>query len=265
MQEKKGKKFSIICPSWNRENIISLAINSVIDQTYSDWELIFIDDGSDDNTQEVLKKYAPDPRIKVITHEKSRERLVSWNEGMRAASGDWICFLDSDDELIFGYLEILKHNIEKYPEYNIFHYGHLVVSLDGATVKVASEIAESPDGRGMEYFDCGIVGAGSFVFKKELLNEKTMLPNLDNIYDFADWFGERVKEYWKERNLPGECVKYGRDDKFVGNPWGQDHALFWLLTRENKSKKLPLLPYVAYIRTEPWLYERAYISGTMRC
>jgi glycosyltransferase involved in cell wall biosynthesis len=253
-------KFSIICPTWNRENIIPLAIQSVIDQTYSDWELIIIDDGSPDNTQEVLKKYT-DPRIKVITHDICRERIISWNDGMRAATGDWICFLDSDDEVIFGYLEQLKHCIEAFPDYSIFHYGHILAYLGGSTVKEAKDIDESPDGLGMAYFDCGMVGAGSFCFKKELLNEKAYLPEIDDVYAFADWFGERVKEYWAERNLPGEYPRYNKEDKFVGNPWGQDHALFWLLTRENKSKKLPLLPYIAYVRTENWAYEYAKVGG----
>lgn len=259
----KENKFLVVCPSWNRANILSLAINSMIDQTYPNWRMVVIDDGSTDNTKEVLKKYT-DPRIKVITHETCQERLISWNEGIREAKDDeWVLFLDSDDDIIYTHLEILNHNINKYPEYNVFHWGHIVVSLEGATVKPASDIAESPDGIGMEYFDCGRVGAGSFMFKKSLMNENTYLPNHTNIYDFADWFGERVKEYWTERGFPGDYPRYNRADRFVGNPWGQDHGLFWLITRENKSRKLPLLPYIAMIRTEPWLYERSFISGTM--
>jgi glycosyltransferase involved in cell wall biosynthesis len=261
----KENKFLIVCPSWNRENILSLAINAMIDQTYPNWRMIVIDDGSTDNTQEILKKYT-DPRITVITHDVCKERIISWNEGIREAEDDeWVLFLDSDDDIIYTHLEILNHNINKYPEFDVFHWGHLVVSLDGATVKFANDISESPDGRGMAYFDCGVVGAGSFMFRKSIMTDKTYLPEHTNIYEFADWFGERVKEYWEERKLPGDYPRYNQADKFVGNPWGQDHALFWLITRENKSQKLPLLSYIAMIRTEPWRYERAYISGTMLC
>lgn len=262
-QSQKNNTFTIIIPSWNRASILPRAIQSIIDQTYPHWELIIIDDGSDDNTQEVLKQFN-DPRIKIITHEKPKERAISWNEGMKMATGDWICFLDSDDEYIYGYLEIMNHNINKYPEYKMFHYGHIVMSLTGTTIKPPfKEMEESPDNRGMKHFDTGKIGAGSFIFKKECLEKSGYLLDTDNIFDLADWFGEQIKAYWEERKLKKPYPLYNRDDKWCGNPWGQDYVLAWLLTREYKSKCLYVYPYIAYIRTENWLYERAMASGTM--
>lgn len=262
----KKPMFSTIITSWNRANILPKAMNSVCDQTFEDWELIVIDDGSTDNTQEVLKRYKDryGDKIKIITHEKCQERVISWNEGMKLASGDWISFLDSDDEYIFGYYEILEHNIKKYPEYKVFNFGYVLHSLSGATFKTPIEL---PDwqGEGMDHFDTGKVGAGSLVFKKECLEKSGYLPDAKDIYFLSNWFGERVEE-WFAQNDPGrEHQKYNQDDKWCGNPWGQDYVLAWLLTRKFKSKCLFIYPYIAYIRTEPWLYERAIISGTMLC
>ena len=256
--------FSVIIPSWNRATILPKAINSILDQTYQHWELIIIDDGSTDETAEMLRKnYASNPKIQIITHETPQERVISWNEGMKLAKNDWICFLDSDDEWIFGYLEIMNWNINKFPEYKMFHFGHIVQSLEGTTIKRPFDEMEKADGLGMKHFDTGKLGAGSFIFKRECLDEVGYLPDVNNIFDLADWFGERVKEYWKERKLEGEAPKYNKDDKWCGNPWGQDYVLAWLLTRKFESKVLYVYPYIAYIRTCPWMYEFATISGTM--
>jgi len=259
---EKNNTFSIIMPTWNRETIIPKAINSILDQTYPHWELIIIDDGSTDNTQEVLKQYRNNPKIKFIKHDKSRERIISWNEGMKMATNDWICFLDSDDEWMFGYLEIMNFNIEKYPEYKMFNFGQIVQSLTGSTFKQVTPLEED-DKEGMKHFDTGRVGAGGFIFKKECLDTAGYLPDIDNVFDFADWFGEKVKEYWKERGLEGDAPLYNKDDKWCGNPWGQDYVLAWLITRKFKTKPLFVYPYIAYIRTENWLYERATQSGVM--
>jgi len=260
----KENTFSVIIPTWNRASILPKAINSVLDQTYQNFELIIIDDGSTDKTQEALKKYSTNPKVVIIKNEKPQERVISWNKGMRAAKNEWICFLDSDDEWIFGYLEIMNYNINKFPKYKMFHFGHIVVSLTGTTIKRPfEEMEESPDGVGMKHFDAGKLGTGSFIFKKECLEESGYLPDVNNVFDLADLFGEKVKEYWKERKLTSEPPKYNRDDKWCGNPWGNDFVLAWMLTRKFKSKCLYVYPLIAYIRTEPWLYERAIVSGTM--
>ena len=63
---------SVIIPTWNRSNLIPTAINSVLNQTYKDWELIIVDDGSTDNTEEVIKKFQTnDTRIKFIKHKEN--------------------------------------------------------------------------------------------------------------------------------------------------------------------------------------------------
>lgn len=88
---------SIIMPSYNTARFISDSIESVLKQTYTEWELIIVDDCSPDNTDEVVEKYLGDRRIRYLKNEKNSGAAVSRNRALREANGKWIAFLDSDD------------------------------------------------------------------------------------------------------------------------------------------------------------------------
>lgn len=92
-----GKLVSVIMPSYNTASFIAESIQSVLAQSYKDWELIIVDDCSPDNTDEVVKPYLSDERIKYIKNEKNSGAAVSRNRALREAKGKWIAFLDSDD------------------------------------------------------------------------------------------------------------------------------------------------------------------------
>lgn len=87
---------SVIMPSWNTGKFIAESIQSVIDQTYENWELIIVDDCSTDNTDEVVAKFT-DKRIRYFKNEKNSGAALSRNRALREARGEWIAFLDSDD------------------------------------------------------------------------------------------------------------------------------------------------------------------------
>ncbi|MDP5460138.1 glycosyltransferase family 2 protein [Alishewanella sp. SMS8] len=87
---------SIIMPSYNTSNFIFSAVQSVLDQTFQDWELIIVDDCSTDSTCRILKEFF-DPRIKVIINEKNLGGASSRNIAINAAKGRYLAFLDSDD------------------------------------------------------------------------------------------------------------------------------------------------------------------------
>lgn len=88
---------SIIMPSYNTAQYIEKTIKSVLNQTYTNWELIIVDDCSTDNTDDVVKNYLSDKRIKYLKNEQNSEAAVSRNRALREAKGQWISFLDSDD------------------------------------------------------------------------------------------------------------------------------------------------------------------------
>lgn len=88
---------SIIMPSYNTGAYIKETINSVVSQTYDNWELIIVDDCSTDNTDEVVRPFLNDQRIRYLKNEKNSGAAVSRNRALREARGRWIAFLDSDD------------------------------------------------------------------------------------------------------------------------------------------------------------------------
>lgn len=104
---------SIIMPSWNTGKFIAESIQSVIDQTYENWELIIVDDCSTDNTDEVVAMFN-DKRIKYLKNKKNSGAALTRNKALREAKGEWIAFLDSDDlwtpEKLEHQLRFMKKN-----------------------------------------------------------------------------------------------------------------------------------------------------------
>ena len=92
----KEELVSIIMPSYNTGKFIKESINSVINQTYTNWELIIVDDCSKDNTDEIVNSIN-DNRIIYLKNEKNSGAAISRNKALKEAKGRWIAFLDSDD------------------------------------------------------------------------------------------------------------------------------------------------------------------------
>ena len=105
---------SIIMPSYNTAKYISESINSVLAQTYTEWELIIVDDCSTDNTDEVIANFLKDERIKYLKNEKNSGAAISRNKALREAKGKYVAFLDSDDlwhpEKLERQLAFMKEN-----------------------------------------------------------------------------------------------------------------------------------------------------------
>lgn len=104
--------FSIIIPTYNRVAFLPKAIESVLAQTYTDWQLIIVDDGSTDNTKDVVAQYLTDNRITYI-YQQNAERSAARNNGIMHASGEYVCFLDSDNYMQPDRLEKLSDFIVK--------------------------------------------------------------------------------------------------------------------------------------------------------
>lgn len=97
---------SIIIPTYNRAHLIERAIESVLHQTYQDFELIIIDDGSTDNTDDIINKFQKkDDRIIYLKHDRNKGGSAARNTGIKASRGEYIAFLDSDDEWLPEKLE----------------------------------------------------------------------------------------------------------------------------------------------------------------
>lgn len=136
MDSKENILFSVIIPTYNRAHLIGKAIESVLGQTYPHWELIVVDDGSTDNTREVVAGY-DDGRIRYY-YKKNEERSIARNYGIDRAEGLYIGFLDDDDYYLPDFLMELNKKIieEKYLE-AVFMCNEYT-EINGKRIKIAA-------------------------------------------------------------------------------------------------------------------------------
>lgn len=105
--------FSIIIPTYNRAREIGRCISSVVNQSFKEWEAIVIDNYSEDNTEDIVKSFNDD-RIHYFKNHNYGVISVSRNFGLDRAIGEWICFLDSDDEWLPNKLEVIYNYVNRY-------------------------------------------------------------------------------------------------------------------------------------------------------
>lgn len=269
-------KFSVILPVYSekspeqpgggghihfRGKTVQRAIMSVISQQYPTWELILVDDGCVDNvTPAILDKFAAeDPRIKVI-HKENGNRAIARNAGMDQALGDWICWLDSDDEYSTHYLRELNQATIDFPDYKIFNFGSIVHWPDHHTT-IREVFKPKEEGAGHEWFKSGHIGCGSFIFRRDLWKSKEeyRIPDQENPYFFAaeSKFDLRLSADMENVDNPVGAFSDGvhRHGLSLGNPWGDDFLQFYRLTRDNHSKPLDVLLYIQYPRAHEEVYE----------
>jgi glycosyltransferase involved in cell wall biosynthesis len=115
---------SIIIPVYNRVDKLANAIKSIQSQTYADLQIIIVDDGSDDGSEQLADELASHDRRIVVIHQKNRGVSAARNMGIQAAQGEWIAFVDSDDQLSPHMYETLLGAIEK------SHAGVVICGMD---------------------------------------------------------------------------------------------------------------------------------------
>lgn len=178
--------FSIVIPTYNHAQLIGRCIDSLLKQTYQNWEAIIVNNFSEDNTIEVIEAYN-DYRIRLINNSNDGVIAVSRNKGLSEAKGDWICFLDSDD---WWYPNKLEASLQYLECYDLIYH-----DLDIYTsVHKTNSVAKGRTLRGDIAKDLIINGNGivnsSVVIKKEvieLVGEITVNENLIMVEDYDYW------------------------------------------------------------------------------
>lgn len=149
---------SIVIPLYNKEDTIERAINSVLAQSVSEWELIVVDDGSTDNGPKLVKQF-DDPRIRLATQTNAGVSSAR-NHGASLAKADVIAFLDSDDYWAPEHLESVKRLVRQYPKASIYATAYFMVGEEGAVLKtrLRDEGPNSERVRVLDYFldACGV-------------------------------------------------------------------------------------------------------------
>lgn len=130
---------SVVIPLYNKAHTIVKTLNTVINQVYKDFEIIIVNDGSTDNGVKVIQEHFTDNRIRIINQENSGVSAAR-NRGVEESKGEWIAFLDGDDEWHTEYLLIMQSLIMKYPNAGLFLCAGLIHNANGKTsYRIASK------------------------------------------------------------------------------------------------------------------------------
>lgn len=154
--------FSVIITTYNRATLIGRAIKSLMAQTFCDWESIIIDDGSTDNTQEVIERFLPGCHQLHYYKSPPRGATQSKNDGIALAHGKYIAFLDSDDEYMPDYLEAREKFINENPGVSFLHGGIKVIGDPYLPDK------DHP-GKKIHISECAV--GGSFIIARSIINK----------------------------------------------------------------------------------------------
>ena len=168
--KKKLLKVSVIIPTYNGSNTILRAINSVLNQTYSNLELIIVDDCSKDNTFEVVKSIK-DKRVRVLRHKSNKGGSAARNTGIKEAKGEYIAFLDDDDEW-------LSEKVEKQVKYlrskDSSLYKGVVCSymiLSGKKWRTVIQTKEGDLREGIFLMRLSLAAGSCLMVRKEIFND----------------------------------------------------------------------------------------------
>jgi glycosyltransferase involved in cell wall biosynthesis len=123
---------SIVVPTYNREALLPRALDSIVAQTFNDWEIVLVDDGSTDGTEEVAARYADHLKGRLVyIPQMNRGSSSARNRGIDASRGQYIAFLDSDDEFLPHKLERQLALFDARPDLGLVYSDYAYVDLDG--------------------------------------------------------------------------------------------------------------------------------------
>lgn len=215
---------TVVIPTYNRALFVTKAIDSVLGQTFTDYEIIVVDDGSTDPTKEILNGYVE--KIRYIYQDNSGVSAAR-NTGIRIARGEWVAFLDSDDEWRTDYLSKQIKRVRDFPSIVMQTTNCLFIGLDGMTRSYFEINGSLAEFSGMDYLFIkepfrfivkhGPWQVGSTIIRRKAITEVGLFDTSFNINEDFDImarvalegsFGlikeELVNVY--RRNEPTECL-----------------------------------------------------------
>lgn len=191
MSKEKVIHFSVVIPLYNKEVSITRAIQSVLHQTYQNFQIIVVNDGSTDRSLENVQKLQ-DPRIKILTQE-NKGVSAARNWGVLESDSEWIAFLDADDEWLPEYLETMISLYSQFPSCGVLSSGFLKKDQDSFNFRDYLKIPHPENWRGLidYYHDLRIAhpfcSSCITVQKSKLLEINGFPENLIHGEDLVTW------------------------------------------------------------------------------
>jgi len=186
---------SVIIPTYNRAHLIGRSIKSVLSQSYQDFEIIIVDDGSTDNTEEVVSSFN-DERIRYIRHGENKGEAAARNMGIRVARGKYIASQDSDDEWLpeklAKQIELLKNTP---PKVGVAYTGFWKIENNEKTYIPFSWVNQKEGDIHKELLKGNFIGSPATLIRRECFKKVGMFD--EKLFHLVDWeMWLRVSKYY---------------------------------------------------------------------
>lgn len=204
-------KVTVLMPVYNGEKYLREAIDSVLSQTFSDFEFLIINDGSTDNSVEIIKNYN-DSRIRLIHNDKNRGIVFSRNRGLEESRGEYIAILDCDDIAYPRRLEKQLKFLDAHPDFGVIGSWVKLIDSAGQPTGVIWKNRISP-----EKIPSFLLFGNCFAHSSTIIRAKAIPPELYQPFeiscDYDLWI--RMSKKWKLWSLPEILTKYRVHQKGV--------------------------------------------------
>lgn len=181
-------RVTVFIPAFNAEKYISEAIISVLSQTYNDFELLIIDDGSSDDTPHIIAEYQDDPRVRIVRYDKNTGRPRVRNEGVKLARGELIAFLDADDRCLPERLRLQVNYLDTHKDIDGVGTWMTVIDENG----IGSERAYYREPLDPDTIACGMLytcplSQGSMMVRREAISHHQYDVSFPIAEDYDLW------------------------------------------------------------------------------
>jgi len=202
VKSEKMPRVSVLMSVYNGERFLKSAIESILDQTFTDFEFLILDDGSTDSTWEILEKYADkDERVLLVRNEHNIGLTRSLNKGLRLARGEYLARQDADDISLPKRLELQVKFLDMNPEVGVVGTGMEIIDENGKILRLQQPPTDHES------------ITAELLLKNHAIGHSTVMAKLSALKEFGG-YNERL-------------------------PYAQDYDLWWCLSRKRKIGNLP--------------------------
>lgn len=258
---------SVIIPNYNYARYLQQRIDSVLRQTFTDYELILLDDASTDNSREILERYKENPKVShvVINSQNTGSPFRQWFRGIGLASGEYVWVAESDDLAEPDFLETCMRLFRQHPAAAFAYVGSRLMDADGTVSrKDINKWPRKHDNHrifnGREYARRNLywrnytVNASGILFRRDCALKLTESSLIDMRY-CGDWL------FWFEMSLQGDVIEIHRNLNF----WRQHNAKVTVASHEGGAGILEDMHIVREMdsRMQPNAYKRCMRRGML--
>lgn len=195
--------FSVVIPTYNRWEFLSRAINSVLSQSFKDFEIIIVDDGSNDGTKEKITLIT-DERVKYIWQKNSGGPASPRNLGIKIASGTWICLLDADDWWLPHKLE----SIVKFTHDNKYDLIHHELSIEGTVNKKFVNWLKALFSAHANHHFKSLINNGNYISTSSVSMKKNIASKVGGFNESPSMASCEDYNYWLRFSLYSNKIKF---------------------------------------------------------